>query len=123
MYSRFLYYVYATKEVIKSYSNDSENFGIIGEDDPTGGTWVGGQNYLHVVSPGSVLAQARWTKADRDDESGEGNQEEEDDDDNDQEGNLSKKIRGATLVDLYLKLVDGLDHFYNDHDEGFWVIA
>jgi hypothetical protein len=106
--------------MIETFSVDLETVGPVDEDYSMGGGWSGGNNFLYVVSPSSVLSDIAWKEQDR--EEGDGGDEDEEED-NDEEGNLSKKVRGETLLGLYVKLLNGFDHFYNHDEEGFWIIA
>ncbi|KAL3425197.1 hypothetical protein PVAG01_04478 [Phlyctema vagabunda] len=117
---RYQFYIHADKEMIESFSTDLKTIGPIDEDFPIGGGWSSGKNFLYLVSPSTILSDIEWRKRDREDIRREDNDKEED---IDMEGNLSKKVRGGTLLDLYVKLLNGFDYFYNHDEEGFWIIA
>jgi hypothetical protein len=116
---RYKYFIHASADMISSVSVDLD---ALGHPDEGYEDWGSGKNYLHIVSPNIVLTMPEMIAR----EVVEKNKDERykiEVEDFDQMKDLSKRVRGATLLDLYVRLIQTFDHFYDDEEEDFYVIA
>ncbi len=90
--------------MIETFSTDLEFLGPFERDHPHLSEWAAeAKNFLHIVNPMSVLCDVERKQRELEHGTQVGEDEEEEESD-DEEGN-SSKVRGATLLRVYVQLL------------------
>jgi hypothetical protein len=104
--------------MLESISTDSESLDAVDEDD--GSQWESGENHIFLVDCSYSFLKMSEIEQSGEDEAEHGNIPEEIEEWDEEGGNeTSWRIRGATVIDLYVNLL-GQRQKYRHEEEGFY---